>query len=131
MLGTYVLSAGYYDAYYGQAQKARTRIIEDFRSAFERFDVLLTPTTPEVAFRFGEKSDPFTMYLNDVYTIPVNLAGNCAVSVPTGLCASSGLPIGLQIIGDYFAEATVLRAAAAFETAAGFDPVPPLVRGLR
>jgi len=130
MLGTYVLSAGYYDAYYGQAQKARTRIIEDFRSAFERFDVLLTPTTPETAFRFGEKSDPFTMYLNDVYTIPVNLAGNCAVSVPTGLCAGSGMPIGLQIIGDYFAESTVLRAAAAYEEAAGFDPVPPLVRAL-
>jgi len=131
MLGTYALSAGYYDAYYGQAQKARTRIIEDFRAAFERFDVLLTPTTPEIAFRFGEKADdPYTMYLNDVYTIPVNLAGNCAVSVPSGLCASSGMPIGLQIIGDYFAEATLLRAAAAFEEATGFDPVPPLVRAL-
>ncbi|HAL29717.1 MAG TPA: Asp-tRNA(Asn)/Glu-tRNA(Gln) amidotransferase GatCAB subunit A [Coriobacteriia bacterium] len=127
MLGTYALSAGYYEAYYGQAQKARTRIIEDFRAAFERFDVLLTPTTPEVAFPFGEKSDPFTMYLNDVYTIPVNLAGNCAISVPSGLCAGAGLPIGLQIIGDHFAEATILRAAAAFEAAAGFDPVPPLV----
>jgi aspartyl-tRNA(Asn)/glutamyl-tRNA(Gln) amidotransferase subunit A len=130
MLGTYALSAGYYDAYYGQAQKARTRIIEDFRDAFERFDVLLTPTTPEVAFPFGEKSDPFTMYLNDVYTIPVNLAGNCAISVPSGLCSGTGLPIGLQIIGDHFAEVTVLRAAAAFERAMGFDPVPPLVKGI-
>lgn len=130
MLGTYALSAGYYDAYYGQAQKARTRIIEDFRAAFERFDVLLTPTTPEVAFRFGEKSDPYTMYLNDVYTIPVNLAGNCAVSVPSGLCSTSGMPIGLQIIGDYFAEAILLRAAAAFEEATGFDPIPPLVGSL-
>ncbi|MDZ4167392.1 MAG: amidase family protein, partial [Coriobacteriia bacterium] len=131
MLGTYALSAGYYDAYYGQAQKARTLIIEDFRSAFERFDVLLTPTTPEVAFRFGEKvDDPYTMYLNDVYTIPVNLAGNCAVSVPSGLCSASGMPIGLQIIGDHFAEATLLRAAAAFEEATGFDPVPPLVGNL-
>ena len=131
MLGTYALSAGYYDAYYGQAQKARTRIIEDFRSAFERFDVLLTPTTPEVAFRFGAKvDDPYTMYLNDVYTIPVNLAGNCAVSVPTGLSSASGMPIGVQIIGDHFAEATLLRAAAAFEEAAGFDPVPPMVRAL-
>jgi aspartyl-tRNA(Asn)/glutamyl-tRNA(Gln) amidotransferase subunit A len=127
MLGTYALSAGYYDAYYGQAQKARTRIIEDFRAAFERFDVLLTPTTPGVAFRFGEKSDPYTMYLNDIYTIPVNLAGNCALSVPAGLCSTSGMPIGLQIIGDYFAESTLLRAAAAFEEAAGFDLVPPLV----
>lgn len=130
MLGTYALSAGYYDAYYGQAQKARTRIIEDFRSAFERFDVVLTPTTPEPAFRFGEKSDPFTMYLNDFYTIPVNLAGNCAMSVPSGLCSSTGMPMGLQIIGDYFAETTVFRAAAAYEAALGFDTTPPLVRAL-
>ncbi len=130
MLGTYALSAGYYDAYYGQAQKARTRIIEDFRAAFERFDVVLTPTTPEPAFRFGEKSDPFTMYLNDFYTIPVNLAGNCAISVPSGLCSSSGMPMGLQIIGDYFAESTVLRAAAAYEAALGFDTTPPLVSNL-
>lgn len=131
MLGTYALSAGYYDAYYGQAQKARTRIIEDFRAAFERFDILLTPTTPEVAFRFGEKvDDPYTMYLNDYYTIPVNLAGNCAVSVPSGLCTTTGMPMGLQIIGDYFAESTLLRAAAAFEEATGFDSVPPLVKAL-
>ncbi|MBN1192857.1 MAG: Asp-tRNA(Asn)/Glu-tRNA(Gln) amidotransferase subunit GatA [Coriobacteriia bacterium] len=131
MLGTYALSAGYYDAYYGQAQKARTRIIEDFRAAFEHFDVLLTPTTPEVAFRFGEKvDDPYTMYLNDYYTIPVNLAGNCAVSVPSGLCSTTGMPMGLQIIGDYFAESTLLRAAAAFEEATCFEPVPPLVRRL-
>jgi aspartyl-tRNA(Asn)/glutamyl-tRNA(Gln) amidotransferase subunit A len=130
MLGTYALSAGYYDAYYGQAQKARTRIIEDFRSAFERFDVLLTPTSPTVAFKIGEKADdPLAMYLSDIYTIPVNLAGNCAVSVPAGLCSTSGLPIGLHIIGDHFAEATVLRAAAAYERAVGFDPRPPLVRG--
>ncbi|MDO8848739.1 MAG: Asp-tRNA(Asn)/Glu-tRNA(Gln) amidotransferase subunit GatA [Coriobacteriia bacterium] len=131
MLGTYALSAGYYDAYYGQAQKARTRIIEDFRAAFEHYDVLLTPTTPEVAFRFGEKAaDPYMMYLNDVYTIPVNLAGNCAVSVPAGLCSSTGMPMGLQLIGDYFAESTLLRAAAAYEQAVHFDPVPPLVRSL-
>ncbi|MBN2248335.1 MAG: Asp-tRNA(Asn)/Glu-tRNA(Gln) amidotransferase subunit GatA [Coriobacteriia bacterium] len=129
MLGTYALSAGYYDAYYGQAQKARTLIIQDFRKAFEQFDVLLTPTTPEPAFRFGEKSDPYTMYLNDFYTIPVNLAGNCAISVPSGLCSESGMPLGLQIIGDHFAETTVLRAAAAYEKALGFDTTPPLVRG--
>lgn len=128
MLGTYVLSAGYYDAYYGQAQKARTRIIEDFRAAFERYDVLLTPTTPEVAFRFGDKADdPYSMYLNDVYTIPVNLAGNCAVSVPSGLDPATGMPIGIQFIADYFAEATLLRAAAAFEEATAFEPVPPIV----
>lgn len=132
MLGTYALSAGYYDAYYGQAQKARTLIKRDFADAFERFDVLLTPTTPTVAFKLGEKSgDPLAMYLSDVYTIPVNLAGNCAVSVPAGLDSRHGLPIGLQIIGDYFAEETILRAAAAFESAVEFDPIPPLVRGLQ
>ena len=131
MLGTYALSAGYYDAYYGQAQKARTLIIQDFGSAFGRFDVLLTPTSPTVAFRLGERADdPLAMYLSDVYTIPVNLAGNCAVSVPAGLCATSGLPIGLQIIGDYFAEETILRAAAAYEEAVGFDPTPTAVSGL-
>jgi len=129
MLGTYALSAGYYDAYYGQAQKARTLIKRDFDAAFERFDVLLTPTSPTVAFKIGEKaSDPLAMYLSDFYTIPVNLAGNTAVSLPSGLDAASGLPIGLQIIGPHFAEATVLQAAAAFEGAAGFDTTPPLVR---
>jgi aspartyl-tRNA(Asn)/glutamyl-tRNA(Gln) amidotransferase subunit A len=129
MLGTYALSAGYYDAYYGQAQKARTLIKRDFDAAFERFDVLLTPTSPTVAFKIGEKaSDPLAMYLSDFYTIPVNLAGNTAVSVPSGLDPASGLPIGLQIIGPHFAEATVLRAAAAFEEAAVFDTTPPLVR---
>ncbi len=129
MLGTYALSAGYYDAYYGQAQKARTLIKHDFAAAFEDFDVLLTPTSPTTAFRIGEKSDdPLSMYLSDIYTIPVNLAGNCAISVPSGLCPESGLPIGLQIIGTHFAEATLLRAAAAYESAVAFDPTPPLVR---
>ena len=131
MLGTYALSAGYYDAYYGQAQKARTRIIEDFRAAFAHFDVLLTPTSPTAAFRLGEKADdPLAMYLSDFFTIPVNLAGNCAVSVPAGLGGETGLPIGLQIIGDYFAEPTVLRAAAAYEEAVGFDPTPTVVQEL-
>lgn len=129
MLGTYALSAGYYDAYYGQAQKARTRIIEDFRAAFDRYDVLITPTSPTVAFRLGEEwADLYSMYLSDYYTVPVNLAGNCAVSVPAGLSAAEGLPIGLQIIGDHFAEATVLRAAAAYEEAVAFDPTPTVVR---
>jgi len=128
MLGTYALSAGYYEAYYGQAQKARTLIKRDFSAAFERFDVLLTPTTPTTAFKLGEKSgDPLQMYLSDYYTIPVNLAGNCAISVPAGLGSDSGLPVGLQIIGDYFAEETILRAAAAFEAAVEFDTTPPLV----
>jgi len=129
MLGTYALSAGYYDAYYGQAQKARTMIKRDFASAFEKFDVLITPTSPTTAFKIGEKSDdPLQMYLSDFFTIPVNLAGNCAVSVPAGLGADTGLPVGLQIIGDYFAEAILLRTAAAYEGAVEFDTTPALVR---
>jgi aspartyl-tRNA(Asn)/glutamyl-tRNA(Gln) amidotransferase subunit A len=129
MLGTYALSAGYYDAYYGQAQKVRTLIIRDFESAFASFDVLLTPTSPTTAFRIGEKSaDPVAMYLSDVYTIPVNLAGIPAVSVPCGTV--DGLPVGLQIMGKHFAEATVLRVAHAVEASTGFEPVPPLVKAL-
>lgn len=129
MLGTYALSAGYYDAYYGQAQRARTLMIREFASAYERFDVLLTPTAPTTAFKIGEKaSDPLAMYLSDVFTIPVNLAGNCAVSLPVGLGAESGLPIGLQLIGTHFAESTVLRAAAALEAKLGFDATPPVAQ---
>ncbi len=131
MLGTYALSAGYYDAYYGQAQKARTLIKRDFTEAFERFDVLITPTSPTTAFKFGEKADdPVQMYLSDIYTIPVNLAGNCAVSVPVGLGADTGLPVGVQLIGDYFAEEKILRAGAALEAAVEFDTTPPAVREL-
>ncbi len=131
MLGTYALSAGYYDAYYGQAQKARTVIIRDFERAFADFDVLLTPTSPTTAFRIGEKSaDPLAMYLSDVYTIPVNLAGNCAVSVPVGLGEDSRLPVGLQLIGTHFGERVVLRAARALEAAVAFDPTPPLIAEL-
>jgi aspartyl-tRNA(Asn)/glutamyl-tRNA(Gln) amidotransferase subunit A len=128
MLGTYALSAGYYDAYYGQAQRARTLIAQEFSAAFESFDVLLTPTSPQVAWRFGEKSDPLTMYLSDIYTIPVNLAGNCAINLPVGFSSDGGMPIGLQIIGDYFAEATVFRAAAALERDLGLDTCSPLAR---
>lgn len=128
MLGTYALSAGYYDAYYGQAQKARTVIAHDFKAAFERYDVLLTPTAPTTAFRLGEKSaDPYAMYLSDIYTIPVNLAGNVGLSIPGGLGAETGLPTGLQLIGDHFREAQVLRVAAALEEAIGFDTTPPTV----
>ncbi|MDH4139922.1 MAG: amidase family protein, partial [Coriobacteriia bacterium] len=131
MLGTYALSAGYYEAYYGQAQKARTLIKRDFAEAFERFDVLLTPTSPTTAFRLGEKADdPLQMYLSDTYTIPVNLAGNCAISVPAGLGSETGLPVGLQLIADYFAEEKLLCAAAAFESAVEFDTTPPIVRAL-
>lgn len=125
MLGTYALSAGYYDAYYGQAQKARTLIKRDFERAFGRFDVILTPTAPTVAFKLGEKSaDPLAMYLSDFYTIPANLAGIPAISVPAGLCSTSGLPMGLQIMTNHFAEETMFRAAAAYEAAIEFDPSP-------
>lgn len=131
MLGTYALSAGYYDAYYGQAQKARTVILADFAAAFERFDVLLTPTSPTVAFKLGEKAaDPLAMYLSDVFTIPLNLAGLPGVSMPCGLDAATGLPIGLQVVARHFDEATMLRAAAALEADLALDLTPPLVRGL-
>jgi len=127
MLGTYALSAGYYDAYYGQAQKARTLIIEDFAKAFTDYDVLITPTSPEVAFKIGAKAtDPLSMYLSDVFTIPLNLAGLPGVSLPCGL--SEGLPIGLQVIGRHFDEATMLRAAAALEADLALDMTPPLAR---
>ena len=116
MLGTYALSAGYYDAYYGQAQKVRTLVLRDFQRAFERVDVIAAPTTPSVAFKMGEREDPLQMYLNDVFTIPVNLAGLPGLSMPAGF-TQSGLPIGLQIIGQAFDEATILRAAKAYEAA--------------
>ncbi len=132
MLGTYALSAGYYDAYYGQAQKARTVIISDFAKAFADYDVLLTPTSPTTAFKIGEKAaDPLAMYLSDYYTIPVNLAGNTAVSIPVGLGEDTGLPVGLQLIGTHFAESTVLRAAAALERELGFDAHASDGRGAR
>ena len=116
MLGTYALSAGYYDAYYGKAQRVRTLVRRDFQEAFERVDVLAAPTTPGVAFTLGEKTDPLQMYLNDILTIPVNLAGLPGVSVPAGF-TTSGLPIGLQLIGRAFDESTVLRAAHAYQQA--------------
>ena len=127
MLGTYALSAGYYEAYYGQAQKVRTLVIEDFRREFERFDVLLAPTSPTTAFRIGEKADdPLAMYLSDIYTIPANLSGMPAISVPCGL-DRDGLPIGLQLIGDTLREDVVLRAAHAFERDLGFEARPSLI----
>jgi aspartyl-tRNA(Asn)/glutamyl-tRNA(Gln) amidotransferase subunit A len=127
MLGTYSLSAGYYDAYYGQAQKVRTLVIRDFDRAFERFDLLLGPTSPTTAFRIGEKaSDPLQMYLSDIDTIPANLSGHPAISVPCGL-DEAGLPVGLQLIGRHLDEATVLRAAFAFEQDLGLDARPALL----
>jgi aspartyl-tRNA(Asn)/glutamyl-tRNA(Gln) amidotransferase subunit A len=127
MLGAYALSAGYYEAFYGQAQKVRTVISREFDAAFERFDVLLSPTSPTVAFELGAKTaDPLAMYLADVLTIPPNMAGLPAISIPCGL--SEGLPVGLQIIGPQFAENTIFRAGHALERALEFDTVPERLR---
>jgi aspartyl-tRNA(Asn)/glutamyl-tRNA(Gln) amidotransferase subunit A len=120
MLGTYALSSGYYDAYYGRAQQVRTKIADDFRTAFETFDFVVTPTAPTVAFRLGEKvSDPLSMYLSDFCTVPMPLAGIPAISIPNGL--SEGLPVGFQIAGPAFSENRIMDAAHALEGAIGFD----------
>jgi aspartyl-tRNA(Asn)/glutamyl-tRNA(Gln) amidotransferase subunit A len=120
MLGTYALSSGYYDAYYGTAQKVRTKISDDFRAAWERFDFVVTPTSPTVAFELGAKlEDPLAMYLNDVCAVPMSLAGIPAVSIPNGL--SEGLPTGFQVAGPAFSENRLLDAAHALERAIGFD----------
>ena len=127
MLGTYALSAGYYDAYYGQAQKVRTLIGNEHDALFERFDVLVSPTSPTVAFRLGERTaNPLAMYLADVLTIPSNMAGLPGLSIPCGL--SEGLPVGFQLIGPQFAENTLFRAGHALEQAIGFDYVPERLR---
>ncbi|MGH2516937.1 MAG: amidase family protein, partial [Ktedonobacterales bacterium] len=119
MLGTYALSSGYYDAYYLKAEKVRTLIKQDFDAAFARFDVLLGPTSPTVAFKLGAKiADPYAMYLNDVFTIPANLAGIPGISIPGGF--SEGLPVGVQLLGPSLGEATLLRAADAFQRATDF-----------
>ena len=118
MLGTYALSAGYYDAFYLKALRVRTLVVRDFERAFGKFDVVVSPTAPTVTFRIGDKmDDPLAMYMNDICTIPVNLAGLPAVSVPCGL--SGGLPVGLQVIGPAFGEEKILRVAHAYEKAAG------------
>ncbi len=124
LIGTYVLSAGYYDAYYLQAQKVRTRIAEDFDQAFKDCDVILTPTAPSAAFPIGEKmDDPIAMYLNDIFTVPASMAGLPAISVPAGL-DGAGLPLGLHVIGRAFDEETLFRAAQVLEDAADFDARP-------
>jgi aspartyl-tRNA(Asn)/glutamyl-tRNA(Gln) amidotransferase subunit A len=123
MLGTYALSAGYREAYYGKAQQVRTVIAREFAAAFERFDVLVSPTSPTVAFPIGDKAaDPLAMYLCDVLTIPPNMAGLPGLSIPCGL--SEGLPVGLQLVGPQFAENALFRAGHALERAIGFDYVP-------
>ena len=124
MIGTYVLSAGYYDAYYLRAQKVRTRIVQDFENAWESCDAILTPTAPSAPFAVGRKvNDPVQMYLNDIFTVTTNLAGLPGISVPAGL-DKDGLPLGLQIIGKALDEATVFKAASALEDAAGFTSKP-------
>jgi aspartyl-tRNA(Asn)/glutamyl-tRNA(Gln) amidotransferase subunit A len=123
MLGTYALSAGYYEAYYGQAQKVRTLIADEHAAAFEDFDVLVSPTSPTVAFKLGEKAEnPLAMYLSDVLTIPSNMAGLPGLSIPCGL--SEGLPVGFQLIGPQFSENTLFHVGHALEQAIGFDFVP-------
>ncbi|KAA8383226.1 Asp-tRNA(Asn)/Glu-tRNA(Gln) amidotransferase subunit GatA [Acetobacter sp. DmW_136] len=129
LMGTYVLSAGYYDAYYLKAQKVRTLIKRDFEQAFENVDVLLTPTAPSAAFAQGENmDDPVQMYLNDIFTVPASMAGVPALSVPVGL-NGNGLPLGLQVIGKHFDEETVLSIGSALEAAAGFTHLPSVHAG--
>ena len=123
MIGTYVLSSGYYDAYYLKAQKVRSLITEDYNKVFNSVDVILTPSTPSSAFSLNEKSDdPLSMYLNDIFTVPVNLAGLPAISVPAGL-DSNGLPLGLQLIGKPFEEETIYSFAKVIEDSANFKNI--------
>ena len=129
MLGTYALSSGYYDAYYGQAQKVRTKIAGDFKGAFDQVDFVVTPTSPSVAFKLGEKTaDPLSMYLNDFFTVPMSLAGIPAISIPAGLAQPAGggpeLPVGFQIAAPAFGEQKLLGAAFALEQGIGFDARP-------
>ena len=122
ILGTYVLSAGYYDAYYRKAQKVRRLITDDFQKAFEKVDAIVTPVAPTPAYKIGEKtSDPLAMYLGDIYTITASLAGLCGLSAPCGKTASEGLPVGIQMLGSHFQEARILKLADAFERAGGFE----------
>jgi aspartyl-tRNA(Asn)/glutamyl-tRNA(Gln) amidotransferase subunit A len=124
MIGTYVLSAGYYDAYYLKAQKVRQLIADDFKQAFKQVDAILTPTAPSAAFAFGEKSDdPLAMYLNDVFTVPASLAGLPGSSVPAGL-SSDGLPLGLQVLANAWDEETVFKVSGVIEQAAAFSAAP-------
>jgi aspartyl-tRNA(Asn)/glutamyl-tRNA(Gln) amidotransferase subunit A len=120
LIGTYALSSGYYEAYYGRAQQVRTKIADDFRAAFADVDFVVTPTSPTVAFGLGAKlDDPLAMYLNDYFTVPMSLAGIPAISIPNGL--SDGLPVGFQLAGPAFSENRILDAAHALERAIGFD----------
>jgi aspartyl-tRNA(Asn)/glutamyl-tRNA(Gln) amidotransferase subunit A len=124
MLGTYTLSSGYYEAYYEKAQKVRTKVIEDFRKVFKKFDVLLMPTTPDIAFKIEEKvDDPLSMYMSDILTVSANVAGLPAISVPCGFVEN--MPVGLQIIGSYYNEQKVLETALTYEVAMGWREKKP------
>lgn len=127
LIGAYVLSAGYYDAYYNKARRIRTLIANDFKAAYEKVDVVLTPTAPSAAFGMGDKmDDPVAMYLNDVFTVPASLAGLPGISIPAGL-SSDGLPLGLQLLGQPFEEGTLMKVAEVLETAAEFDALPQII----
>ena len=136
MLGTYALSSGYYDAYYGRAQRVRTRIVEDFDNAFDQVDFVVTPTSPTVAFKLGERTeDPWTMYQSDLFTVPMSLAGIPAISIPAGLAEPDGggpeLPVGFQIAAPAFSEQKLLEASFALENTIGFDGSPALEGGVK
>ncbi len=125
MLGSYLLSAGVYDKYYYPAQQVRTLITQDYTSAYESVDCILTPVAPRTAFKFGEIGDPTEMYLSDMFTISINIAGNGGMSVPVGLGADTNLPVGVQLIAPAFKDKNMLRVAAALETVYGPAPVAP------
>jgi len=127
MLGTYALSAGYYDAWYVKAQKVRTLIRREFDTAFEKYDALITPTSPTVPFKIGDKMDnPLQMYLSDVCTLPINIAGVPGMSIPAGF--ADGLPVGMQIIGKPFSEETMLRVAYAYEQSTEWHKQKPVIK---
>ena len=128
LLGAYALSAGYYDAYYLQAQKVRTLIRREFDRVFAEHDVIVAPTAPTVAFKQGEITDPYQMYLNDTYTIPANIAGLPAISVPGGF-GQDEMPVGLQFVGQRLDESTLLGVANAYEQVAGWNTIPPTELG--
>ena len=132
MLGSYLLSSGVYNTYYYPAQQVRTLITQDYRQAFEKVDAIVTPVSPRTAFRFGEIADPTTMYLSDMFTISINIAGNGGMSLPVGLGAASKLPVGVQIVGPQFKDENILRVGAALESCYTYSrlaPVPAASKG--
>lgn len=129
MLGAWLLASGVYDEYYIPAQKVRTLITADYTKAFEKVDAIVLPTSPRTAFKFGEVSDPASMYLSDIYTISINIAGNGGMSLPVALGEDSGLPIGLQIVGPQFHDEVILRVGAALEAATVVPRIAPLEEG--